>query len=145
MLRSSLTGKITLIILSIGLIAATAIWLYSVIPQVNDDSVMSQTDIKLTVIILLLVVSPFIALMMFLWHFVHTQKSLLVLLIGAFLITAFGVAAMADSILINPDAQSAMALFIVPVFQWIALILVVGICKYVKNLDNNAVETLNDK
>ncbi len=145
MLRSSLTGKTTLLILSIGLIAATALWLYSVIPQIGAESVMSQTDIKLTVLMLLLAVSPFIALIMFLWHYSHTRKSLFVLSIGAFLITLFGVAAMADSILINPDAQSAMALFIVPVFQWIALILVVGICKYVKNLGNNEVETVNDK
>ena len=141
MLRSSLTGKTTLLILSIGLIAATALWLYSVIPRVGAESVMSQNDIKLTVLMLLLAVSPFIALIMFLWHYSHTRKSLFVFFIGAFLITAFGVAAMADSIFVNPDAQSAMTLFIVPVFQWIALILVVGICKYVKNLGSDAVES----
>lgn len=145
MLRSSLTGKTTLLILSIGLIAATALWLYSVIPQVGAESVMSQTDIKLTVLMLFLVISPYISLIMFLWHFDHTRKSLLVLSIGAFLITAFGVAAMTDSIFVNPDAQSAMALFIVPVFQWIALILVVGICKYVKNLGRDAVESGSNK
>ena len=145
MLRSSFTGKTTLIILSIGLIAATALWLYSVIPQVGDESVMSQTDTKLMVLMLLLAISPYIALIMFLWHYSHTRKSLLVLLIGTFLITVVGVAALADSIYIDPDAQSTMALFIVPVFQWIALILVVGICKYVKNLGNTTIESGNNK
>jgi hypothetical protein len=136
--RTSLAGKVTLTVLSIGIITSLVLWLYVVIPQVGKDDVMNLTDIKLTVLLLLLLISPYISLTMFLWHYNHTRTSLPVLGIGSFLITAFGVAALTDSVYINPDAQSAMALFIVPVFQWIALILLVGICKFVRNRDRKA-------
>jgi hypothetical protein len=136
--RSSIAGRATIVVLSIGLIASLVLWLYIVIPQVGKDDVMNTTDIKLTVLLLLLLISPYISLIMFLWHFNHSRTSLLVLAAGSFLITAFGIAALADSWYINPDAQSAISLFIVPVFQWIALILLVGICKFVKNRDNEA-------
>lgn len=136
MSRSSLAGRATLVILSIGIIASLVLWLYIVIPEVGKDDVMSLTDTKLLVLMLLLLLSPYISLILFVWHYTHTRNSMLVLLGGSFLITAFGIFALADSLYMNPDAQSAMSLFIVPVFQWIALILLIGVCKFIKNAGN---------
>ncbi len=136
--RSSLTGKATIVILSIGIIASLVIWLYSVIPEVGKDDAMRLTDLKLLALLLLLILSPYVSILFFLWHYIHTRNSMLVLFGGSTLITASGIAALTDSVYINPDAQSAMSLFVVPVFQWIALILLVGICKFIKNRDKES-------
>ena len=138
MSRTSIIGRATIVILSIGIIASLALWLYVAIPEVGKDEVMKLTDMKLLVLIMILMISPYAFLIFFLWHFIHSRMSMLILAVGSILITAFGISALADSVYMSPDAQSAMSLFIVPVFQWIALILVIGICKFIKNRDKES-------
>lgn len=82
---------------------------------------------------LLFAVAPHVALLLLRRAF-RDGKALFLFLVGACAIAVFGVYAYFDVAFIHPDAQGGLVFVFMPIYQWLAIVVLVPVCLVTKRL-----------
>jgi len=134
MLKRLAGRPVPTVTVSIAGIAAVALAVFFIAIQISPSKGESESSVVAWVVgvpFLLLwwlwLASPYFGITFAAILFARRTASSIVILIGTILILGLGAWMLADVMLSSSNGQGAIAIFLLPVYQWVGLLLVVGL------------------
>lgn len=81
-------------------------------------------------------ISPYIGLSFLTLIFKKHRLAIIGFMIGTFIISLFGVYGLIDTSFLHIDAQGGLIFIFLPIYQWFATIILVGICIFLKRYNH---------